>query len=187
MKRIITISFLIAVFLNLSLSAEVIILKTGREIKGKIVERNDEIIKLEVKGIKITYYLEEIKSIDGKKLALPKKDPGKKKKTDNQEEISPELKQAFAEKSTLAVEKGKKLFNQLKYLEAAEEFKAAIELDPERAAAYVGLATTYAFLAKFEEARKAFKQARNLYQKEGEREKVKEINAALINIPHKTE
>ncbi|MBU1091364.1 hypothetical protein KKA27_00650, partial [Patescibacteria group bacterium] len=36
--------------------AEKIILKNGKVIKGKIVEEHDEYIKVDIKGIALTYY-----------------------------------------------------------------------------------------------------------------------------------
>lgn len=44
--------------------AETVILKSGQEIKGKILERTDKYIKIEFHGVPITYYLDEVVSID---------------------------------------------------------------------------------------------------------------------------
>jgi len=43
--------------------AETIVLKTGKTIQAKILERNDDKIKVEVNGIPITYYADQIQSI----------------------------------------------------------------------------------------------------------------------------
>ncbi|MBU1367838.1 MAG: hypothetical protein KJ711_08495, partial [Candidatus Omnitrophica bacterium] len=43
--------------------AEKIILKNGKVIKGKIVEEHDEYIKVDIKGIALTYYKDEIHEI----------------------------------------------------------------------------------------------------------------------------
>jgi len=53
------------------LFAETIILKSGKEIEGKIIEKTDKYIKLDFKGILLTYYVEDIESIDGIKQILP--------------------------------------------------------------------------------------------------------------------
>ncbi|MFH1621845.1 MAG: hypothetical protein ABIA97_01830 [Candidatus Omnitrophota bacterium] len=42
--------------------AETIELKSGKTRTGDIVERTDEYIKLEIGGVPVTYYLDEIKS-----------------------------------------------------------------------------------------------------------------------------
>ena len=46
--------------------AETIVLKSGEKIEGKIFERTDKYIKLDFEGLLITYFFDEIKSIDGK-------------------------------------------------------------------------------------------------------------------------
>jgi len=46
--------------------AETIRLKSGKVITGKIVERNDKSVKVEIEGVPITYYSDAIESIDEK-------------------------------------------------------------------------------------------------------------------------
>ncbi|MFH1622761.1 MAG: hypothetical protein ABIA97_06580 [Candidatus Omnitrophota bacterium] len=61
---ILTISLL---FISSFTFAETIILKSGKIIKGKIVERADGEVKVDIGiGFPITYYLSEVESIDGK-------------------------------------------------------------------------------------------------------------------------
>lgn len=49
--------------------AETIALESGNVVEGKIVDRNDDFIKVDTgAGIEITYYLDEIESIDGELL-----------------------------------------------------------------------------------------------------------------------
>lgn len=57
-----------------SVFAETVSLKSGKTIEGKILEKTDKAIKIDISGIPITYYFEEIESIDGEKLALPTKE-----------------------------------------------------------------------------------------------------------------
>ncbi|MEK7307940.1 MAG: hypothetical protein AAB089_02610 [Nitrospirota bacterium] len=45
--------------------AETVILKSGEEIKGKIIEKTDKYIKVDFQEVPITYYLDEVTSIDG--------------------------------------------------------------------------------------------------------------------------
>ena len=43
--------------------AETIILKSGKKIEGRIIEKTDEYVKIELSGIPLTYYQEQIDSI----------------------------------------------------------------------------------------------------------------------------
>ena len=64
---------LIAILLLFLLSgtpifAEIIVLKSGKKVEGKIIEKTDKNIKIDVEGISITYYPEDIVTIDGKSV-----------------------------------------------------------------------------------------------------------------------
>lgn len=65
MNKKITVISLLFLFVSLRLSAETIVLKTGKTIESKILEKTDKNIKVDISGIPITYYLDEIKTIDG--------------------------------------------------------------------------------------------------------------------------
>ncbi|MBU1134647.1 MAG: hypothetical protein KJ569_07035, partial [Candidatus Omnitrophica bacterium] len=56
-------------FFNFSF-AETIVLKSGKVVEEKIVERTDEYIKVDLFGVPLTYYLDEIESIDGESVVL---------------------------------------------------------------------------------------------------------------------
>jgi len=47
--------------------AETVVLKSGQTIEGRIIERTDEYIKVDFQGITLTYFLNEISSIEGLK------------------------------------------------------------------------------------------------------------------------
>lgn len=47
------------------LFAETIILKSGRQIEGRIIEKTEQYIKIEIEGILLTYWLDEIERIEG--------------------------------------------------------------------------------------------------------------------------
>lgn len=47
--------------------AETVILKSGKIVDGKITEQTDKYIKVDFEGMSLTYYSDEIESIDGKK------------------------------------------------------------------------------------------------------------------------
>ncbi|MDD4955165.1 MAG: hypothetical protein PHP17_03905 [Candidatus Omnitrophica bacterium] len=50
--------------------AETIKLKSGKSVTGKIVEKNDKSVKVDIEGVPVTYYLDAIESIDGKALSI---------------------------------------------------------------------------------------------------------------------
>ncbi len=52
-------------------SAEMITLKDGRSVAGKILEKTPQSIKVEVNGMAMTYYNDDIKDIDGVAIATP--------------------------------------------------------------------------------------------------------------------
>ena len=68
MKKILLV--ILALSLNSSAYSEVIKLKTGATIEGKIVERTNELIKVELYGTLFIYYLPDIESIDGRLIYL---------------------------------------------------------------------------------------------------------------------
>ena len=45
--------------------AETIILKTGKKIEGEIVESNSDYVKVDISGVSVPFFLDEIESIDG--------------------------------------------------------------------------------------------------------------------------
>ena len=47
--------------------SETVILKSGYTLEGKLTEKTDDYIKIDFEGVSLTYYLDEIESIDGKK------------------------------------------------------------------------------------------------------------------------
>jgi tetratricopeptide (TPR) repeat protein len=57
--------FLAVIFLIFPLYAETIKLKSGKKIEAKIIKRTDTHLKIDMQGIPLTYYLDEIDSIDG--------------------------------------------------------------------------------------------------------------------------
>jgi len=49
-------------------TAETILLKSGKKIDGQIVERTDKYIKVNISGVNVPYFFDEIRSIDGTQL-----------------------------------------------------------------------------------------------------------------------
>lgn len=52
--------------------AETVILKSGQQIEAKILEKTDKYIKVDLYGVPITYYFEDIESIDGRPISIYK-------------------------------------------------------------------------------------------------------------------
>ena len=74
MKRKVFIFFDIVILLFLLISysfAETITLKSGRTVKGKVIEKTNKYVKIDFQGVSLTYFLDEIENIDGEKTASP--------------------------------------------------------------------------------------------------------------------
>ncbi|MDD5356047.1 MAG: hypothetical protein PHY56_05895, partial [Candidatus Omnitrophica bacterium] len=48
--------------------AETIVLKSGRTVEGNLIEKTDKYIKIDFQGVPLTYFFDEIESIDGEKI-----------------------------------------------------------------------------------------------------------------------
>ena len=68
-----TIIILISLSLVIPAFAETIVLKSGNTIEGKMLERTDEYIKIDFEEAPLTYFMDEIDSIDGQKVGLTSK------------------------------------------------------------------------------------------------------------------
>ncbi|MEI8349240.1 MAG: tetratricopeptide repeat protein [Candidatus Omnitrophota bacterium] len=66
---IIYIAVLMTAFITRSVYAETVTLKSGKIVQGKVLEQTDVYLVMEISGLEIKYYLDEITSIDGKVLA----------------------------------------------------------------------------------------------------------------------
>jgi len=45
------------------------VLKNGKEVEGRLVEKTDDYIKIDLNGIELTYWIDEIKSIDNETIS----------------------------------------------------------------------------------------------------------------------
>ncbi len=54
--------------------AETIVLKSGKTVEGKLIEKTDKYIKIDFMGVPITYFNDEIDTINEKKISLPASD-----------------------------------------------------------------------------------------------------------------
>lgn len=54
--------------LSISTFAETVVLKSGKTVEGKLIEKTDKYIKIDFQGVPLTYYLDEIERVDENKL-----------------------------------------------------------------------------------------------------------------------
>ena len=71
--KIIFLLLVIALYLAIPAFAETIILKSGKTVNGKILHRSDEYIKVDVYGVSLTYYFDEIENITGEDVGAVRK------------------------------------------------------------------------------------------------------------------
>lgn len=64
-KIVLVLLFILSVSIISNVFADTIILKSGQEVEGKIIEKTDEKVVLDVFGVKVPYFNDEIKSING--------------------------------------------------------------------------------------------------------------------------
>lgn len=64
MKKILIISWLIFFSIGISYAETVIHLKSGGEVKGELVEKTDEYVKIKIRGGNITFWNNDIKSVE---------------------------------------------------------------------------------------------------------------------------
>lgn len=60
------ISALFATFTS-ALFADIIILKSGKTVEGKIIQKTAEYVKIDFQGVELTYFMDEIERIEGEK------------------------------------------------------------------------------------------------------------------------
>jgi len=70
---------------------EVLLLKSGKKVEAKIVERTDTCVKVDLEGVPLTYFSDEIESIDGQALrsGAPAETPAPAQKAAPEEGAAP--------------------------------------------------------------------------------------------------
>ena len=51
--------------------ADTVILRSGQKISGDIVERNTDAVRVQFEGVTLTYYMDELQSINGEMVEQP--------------------------------------------------------------------------------------------------------------------
>lgn len=85
MKKIVFFCICLILFVS-SAFADTITLKSGKQVEGKILEKTAESVKIDFQGVELTYFLDEIDSINEEKI-MPAVEAGETKPV-LQEEIS---------------------------------------------------------------------------------------------------
>jgi len=149
--------------------AETLVLKSGKTVEGRIVEKNDKYIKLDIVGIPVTYYLNDIESIDGQKIT-----PAQAIEALEEKKEAPVIKEKIKlepplEKKNLSLgevkeaqeyfQKGSNYFREKKYEEAIVEFEKALKIDPNFAEGYYGLGYAYCYKNQSEASLQYFQKA----------------------------
>lgn len=138
-KWLIILLFAIGLLSPTFIFAETVILKSGERIEKKIVEKTDEYIRVEFYGVPVTYFLDDIESIDG-------------------EELSPSFKKE--EMSLQGVEfhfkKGTDYLNKGQCQSAIDEFKTTLSINPSHLGAHFNIGCAYALMGDYDIAIEEF-------------------------------
>jgi len=63
--------FLVFSLLASNAFADTILLKSGQEVTGDIIKRQDDSITIKFQGVALTYYMDEIRSVNGQRVGQP--------------------------------------------------------------------------------------------------------------------
>ncbi|MDD5432426.1 MAG: trypsin-like peptidase domain-containing protein [Candidatus Omnitrophica bacterium] len=100
--RLLSLILLFSLCFSSLVFAETIVLKSGKTVEGKIVERTDKYIKVDFYGVQVPYFLNDIKSIDGNSISKAKESLSQNSPRDIFESISPAV--VYITNKTLAGE-----------------------------------------------------------------------------------
>lgn len=170
---LILVSLFFLVTINLSLvSADTIILKSGRRVEGKIIEKTDQYTKVEIAGILVTLWSDEIEQVEE---IGPM--PGQKTIPKRLQEVAPVPLKDIPEPDLLirtSLDKSivEKYIAELKqyyldgeYDDAILSLKKAIELEPTNADFLNDLGVLYYDLGRFQDAISSFERALSINPK----------------------
>jgi len=63
-KRFIALVLIICLIFPIIVFAETVVLKSGKTVEGKLIEKTDKYIKIDFQGVPLTYFSDEIESVD---------------------------------------------------------------------------------------------------------------------------
>ena len=74
MKRKVFLLFVASFLMFGNIYAETIVFKSGKKVDAKILDKTDEWIEIDLEGVRITYFLSDIDTIDGQKVGASAKE-----------------------------------------------------------------------------------------------------------------
>jgi len=116
--------------------AEVVVLKSGKRIEGKIIERSSDHIKVDFYGTTLTYYLDEIEGVEGENFSVAAEGEYK----------------VFCDKGALFLKQG--LYN-----DALAQFEQAVKINSDNPCAYNNIGVVYASKGDYAKAIEELKKA----------------------------
>jgi tetratricopeptide (TPR) repeat protein len=146
-KKIFVVLFFICALAALTslerLFAENIVFKSGKTIEAKIIERSDKYIKIDLEGVDVTYFIDELESIDGKPVPKP---------------------ESSASLNTAAdyYKQADKYLRASDYNQAIIYYQKATGEEPSNAKAYAYMGLAYYYLHQGDQAEENFLKAKDL-------------------------
>lgn len=144
-----------------SIFAETIVLKTGKTVEGKIVEKTNEYIKVDFQGVPVTYFIDEIESVDETKSvdeteqSLPVITEEESSQENNLTLVQPETAEEYFKRGIDSNGKGD-------FAQGLSDLSKAIEIDPNFAGAYGSRAFVYYKAKEYDKAWEDVRKAEGL-------------------------
>lgn len=133
-KRLIIL--LLVLCFPISLFAETIVLKSGKTVEGKIIEKTDKYIKIDFQGVPITYFLDEIESINETKQDLSSAEKIKISQGEKMADVSNKTAEEY-------FQSGEANLRQRNFTQAISDYTQCIRLEPTYPAAYLNRGNVY--------------------------------------------
>lgn len=160
--------------------SEVIKLKNGKTIKGKILLKTDILVKVKINGISISYFFDEIDSINDKKIdeiSLQNK-TSEEKKVVPQEEKSPvqenkKYQMGYDIDHVLAMSAdcvdaylnlGASSGAKGDYDQELAYYQKALAMDPDYPELHYNIGVVYYVLKQYQKSKSSFEKAKELFQ-----------------------
>lgn len=149
-KRMIILWLLISLYFPTFIFAETILLKSGKTVEGKLLEKTDKYIKIDFDGVPLTYFFDEIESIDGQPLL-----------SNDREDRIPDT-NSNSSSAEAYFKNGYELLYKGNYNQAIDYLKKAIAADANYAKAYAYIGLAYQYLHDYHQAQENFRKAKEL-------------------------
>lgn len=139
----------LTIFLLISIAyADIVYLKSGKKVEGKIIEKTDEYVKIDFIGVTLTYWMNEVEKIQtGVSIDSMSK------------EIETVKVSEQANTAEAHFKKGTEYLYEGKWPQATTEFKDAISIDSDNLGAHFNLGCAHALVGEHEQAVEHFEKA----------------------------